>query len=80
MAIVNFSENYHKDIINNYISLDNKREPITLKNVIKKVYPKSYRKLNEFIDSRTEMFSKNPSDDTDSNSTTEKLNIKELIS
>jgi len=80
MAIVNFSENYHKDIINNYILFDNKREPITLKNVIRKVYPKSYRKLNEFIDSRTEIFSKNINDDIDFNSTTEKLNIKELIS
>lgn len=80
MAIVNFSENYHKDIINNYIMFDNNKEPITLKNVIKKVYPKSYRKLNEFIDSRTQIFSATADEDNDVESTDQKLNIKQLIS
>jgi hypothetical protein len=79
MGIVNFSENYHKDIINSYISIDGIKEPITLKNVMKKVYPKSYRKLNEFIDSRTEIFTKTSDEDFDASSTNEKLKIKELI-
>ena len=78
MAIVNFAENYHKDIINNYIMFDNVKEPITLKNVMRKVYPKSHRKLNEFIDSRTQIFTQTPDEDVDTVDDV-KLKIKELI-
>lgn len=77
MGIVNFAENYHKDIINNYIEFDNNKEPITLKNVMRKIYPKSHRKLNEFIDSRTQMFTDSSEDEDAAISVN--LKIKELI-
>lgn len=80
MAIVNFSENYHRDIMKGVVTIDGKEQPITLKNVVRKIYPKSYRKLTEFIDTRTEIFSSSHNEDVDVNSDNVKLNIKQLIS
>jgi len=84
MALVNFAENYHSDIMSNSVTLnDGVVVSLTLQNVMQKVYPKSYRKLNEFITMRTELFKKSNSQedtsDEQQSNTISNLKIKELI-
>jgi lambda repressor-like predicted transcriptional regulator len=80
MGLVNFAENHHSDIMSNTVTLQGQVLPLTLKNVMNKVYPKSYRILNDFIDMRTELFKNVELEDTkNENEVSTNLKLKELI-
>lgn len=79
MALVNFAENFHSDIMSNSVTLNGEVLPLTLKNVCAKVYPKSYRIINEFIDIRTETFRSDEEDIKNENELQTNLKLKQLI-
>jgi hypothetical protein len=80
MALVNFAENSHSDIMSNTVTLKGEVLPLTLKNVMNKVYPKSYRIINEFIDMRTALFENVETEDIkNENEVNDNLKLKQLI-
>lgn len=56
MALLSFAENNYSDIMNNQVTIGDKTLPLTLTNLITKVYPRSHRSLNKFIEERTQRF------------------------
>jgi len=80
MALVSFAENCHSDIMSNTVTLKGEVLPLTLKNIMNKVYPKSYRIINEFIDIRTELFKDVDLEDIkNENEVNVNLKLKQLI-
>jgi hypothetical protein len=80
MALVNFAENSHSDIMSNTVTLKGEVLPLTLKNIMNKVYPKSYRIINEFIDMRTALFENVETEDIkNENEVNDNLKLKQLI-
>lgn len=56
MSFVAFVENNARDIINEYITVGNKKLPITLENVIAAVMPHQSKKLLQYIEERRACF------------------------
>jgi hypothetical protein len=59
MAFVYFADNYHDDILNNCVTINNVKEPLTIYNILKKVYPKSCNILIKYLEARLDKFSEN---------------------
>jgi len=80
MALVSFAENCHSDIMSNTVTIKGEVLPLTLKNIMNKVYPKSYRIINEFIDMRTALFTSVDLEDIkNENEVNVNLKLKQLI-
>jgi hypothetical protein len=56
MAFVYFADNFKEDIINNCVTIDNIKYPLTIDNIINKVFPKSGKNLVKYLNSRRDKF------------------------
>ncbi len=65
MAFVNYADNYLEDIINDRVIINGKTEPLTLQNIILKVFPKTGPKLNIYLEERKKLFEDNISDNNE---------------
>jgi hypothetical protein len=56
MAFVNFADNHSDDILNNCVTINGKKLPLTLTNIVTKIYPKTGSKLVAYMEDRKSKF------------------------